>query len=268
MILMCVDSFALQWPTPDSTITSGYGWRIHPSKSIVDSDSNFQPISIGIEPPIVFLNQPKWHNGIDIRANYEQLKAVESGKIDNIASDVEYGGNRVKAGSWNYLHLSDKQSEDWAFAEDKKGFRYFAIQVNGVKKYYSNETNILEIQSNLTTTATLTVSAYQNISEGDVFAISGTAGTGPHLHLIQNGGDPTKSPLIALYSATNGTGYNPPLNSNDPIVSDLAYDNVTGIVAGKTDATTERDINKFMLSFTKRQDRGRCFYPCFCCISN
>jgi len=46
LVLLPGLAVALQWPSPSSRITSGYGWRIHPVQGI-----------------------PRWHNGIDISTN-------------------------------------------------------------------------------------------------------------------------------------------------------------------------------------------------------
>src|SRR3990172_9948566 len=141
--------YALQWPSPSPAVTTGYGWRIHPTEG-----------------------GPNWHNGIDIRPNgSSKLKAVESGNISYVVlktQDLEGGqirnrtqginrsGNRVFFGRWEYLHLSDSVPPEWEFATAKgwdeesqtysKVVNYFAIQIENNTIYYCTNPKI-ELQS-------------------------------------------------------------------------------------------------------------------------
>lgn len=70
-------------------ITSGYGSRIHP-----------------------IFGSLKMHNGIDLKANYEDVHAVLDGIITEAGWDSKGGGNYVKIKHFNrfetsYLHLSE-----------------------------------------------------------------------------------------------------------------------------------------------------------------
>ena len=70
-------------------ITSGYGSRIHP-----------------------IFGSLKMHNGIDLKANYEDVHAVLDGIITESGWDSKGGGNYIKIKHFNrfetsYLHLSE-----------------------------------------------------------------------------------------------------------------------------------------------------------------
>ena len=70
-------------------ITSGYGSRIHP-----------------------IFGSLKMHNGIDLKANYEDVHAVLDGIITEAGWDSKGGGNYIKIKHFNrfetsYLHLSE-----------------------------------------------------------------------------------------------------------------------------------------------------------------
>lgn len=65
--LLLLSAHALQWPSPSPTVTTGYGWRIHPTEG-----------------------GPNWHNGIDIRTNgSSKLKAVETDAIRYIVNKMQ-----------------------------------------------------------------------------------------------------------------------------------------------------------------------------------
>jgi murein DD-endopeptidase MepM/ murein hydrolase activator NlpD len=71
------------------TVTSPYGTRIHP-----------------------IFGTPKMHNGIDLKANYEDVHAVLDGMIIESGWDSKGGGNYIKIKHYNrfetsYLHLSE-----------------------------------------------------------------------------------------------------------------------------------------------------------------
>lgn len=229
-------SFALQWPLPSTTVTSGYGWRQAPNLAETKPlNSSFAPIAFGY----IWVRPPKWHNGIDIRATmYTPIQAVATGQIDFIRSDSAGGGNRIRAANWNYVHLANSREPDWIFfEEDVYQNLYFAITRNGNITYYSRAPKLFFDENDLQG-----IDTYQSLTEGEFFAISGAAGTGPHLHLINyNGGDLTKSPLIDLYGANDA-----PKNLGTPYVSLPYFDDVTKMVlslAGTWDG--ELDLNKF-----------------------
>jgi hypothetical protein len=240
------EALSLQWPSPSSTVTSGYGVRIHPKKKI-----------------------PTWHNGVDMSTGgSSKLKAVVSGAIEHIRTGG-ISGNRIKAGGWQYLHLAISMSPAWEFGQAKGwdgiGYSisvyYLGIQLGSEPVYYSTNSKIQIDRGNGIIEES---DARTSVTESDFIAYSGNtgSGTGVHLHLIQHSGNSTKSPLIDLYNAKTGDadGYNPPKNASNPTVTDLTYDNVTGIIAGKTDATSERDINKFKLSISDGTDYEVSFY--------
>lgn len=76
LLLFPLSVHALQWPSPSPTVTTGYGWRIHPTEGV-----------------------PNWHNGIDIRTNGStKLKAVETDAIRYIVNKMQMlgtGGNII-----------------------------------------------------------------------------------------------------------------------------------------------------------------------------
>ena len=71
------------------TVTSPYGTRMHP-----------------------IFGTAKMHNGIDLKANYEDVHAVLDGIITEAGWDSKGGGNYIKIKHFNrfetsYLHLSE-----------------------------------------------------------------------------------------------------------------------------------------------------------------
>lgn len=71
------------------TVSSPYGTRVHP-----------------------IFGTPKMHNGIDLKANYEDVHAVLDGIITEAGWDSKGGGNYIKIKHYNrfetsYLHLSE-----------------------------------------------------------------------------------------------------------------------------------------------------------------
>ncbi|WP_185286889.1 M23 family metallopeptidase [Chryseobacterium indologenes] len=76
-------------PLKRITVTSPYGTRIHP-----------------------IFGTPKMHNGIDLKANYEDVHAVLDGIITESGWDSKGGGNYIKIKHYNrfetsYQHLSE-----------------------------------------------------------------------------------------------------------------------------------------------------------------
>ncbi|KQR91443.1 hypothetical protein ASG01_13795 [Chryseobacterium sp. Leaf180] len=83
------DFVKISMPLNKMLVTSSYGNRLHP-----------------------IYGRKKMHNGIDLRAYYENIYSVLDGVVTDIGRDVKGGGNFIKITHFNrfetsYLHLSE-----------------------------------------------------------------------------------------------------------------------------------------------------------------
>ncbi|GEM_PF-2225692 len=149
-------TYAAVWPISNSTtpdqITSDYGPRVTSS--------------------------PGFHYGIDIRAQSPMpVHAIKGGTITVIKIGSGRAGNYVVVGGIRYLHLSKKYNNIELVNNPKYSGKY-AILIKDSQgnplKYFSTESD----------NDYFGVPNYNTLSEGEVFAYSGSSGTSvAHLHI-------------------------------------------------------------------------------------
>ena len=221
--------FALRWPSPDNRVTCGFGWRMALRQGHFIRD---------------------WHEGIDIGTNHGSVALLSindySSSIERIETQRGYG-NVIEVGGWKYSHLANSNLPSWRWGTDDFDNRYFAIMdsVSRQMVYYSLSRRLQWYNADQTITEVI---ANQSVEPHVLFAYSGNTGASraPHLHLqhIPDTESPLKS-LVHVITDLNYSDYDPPINPNDPVVSNVQYYDFLGILSAESDTGNERDINKY-----------------------
>ena len=221
LLLMTELGFAAVWPIGNSRnpdqITSDYG-------------------------PRITKNGVGFHYGIDLRARTPKpVHAIQGGSIEWIVIGSSSGGNMVRLGGVEYLHLSE-DSGGYEFRLNTQLGAYIVVKNNSgvVTKVLFKDANT-ELEPGLPR-------SINTVSEGEVLAYSGSSGTrDPHLHiqLSQYGPNPLGIlPYSFAPSRIEVFGIEPPNNQVSGRVKIIAGIKSCEPQGGACSGTSIPDLNE------------------------